>query len=178
MARSIIVSYQGKRELPADEPDLVDGNLRLFGDSASESLKRTIGGFLEGADGYIALQAYLTPSPKVDDMLAHLRACIGKRTKMATTLGYGPQYLHSTGQLHKGDGGNGRFLQLTCDDPGDLDIPDDAGSPSSSLTFGLLKAAQARGDQQALSQSGRLVLRIHLGSDLVGGIERIIDALD
>jgi glucose-6-phosphate isomerase/transaldolase/glucose-6-phosphate isomerase len=82
-------------------------------------------------------------------------------------LGYGPRYLHSTGQLHKGDAGNGYFLQFTCDPQGkDLPIPDEFGSSHASLCFGDLKLAQALGDHQALLNQGRRVLRFHLKKDL------------
>jgi hypothetical protein len=80
------------------------------------------------------------------------------------TVGYGPRFLHSTGQLHKGDAGNGKFIQFTADDVKDASIPNEAGSEESSITFGVLKRAQALGDRQALTDKGRQVIRIHLGS--------------
>ena len=92
--------------------------------------------------------------------------------------GYGPRYLHSTGQLHKGDAGSGLFIQITCRDPEDLPIPDEPGSWNSSVSFGTLKSAQALGDWNALREKGRKVLRLHiLGTDVPEAIGRITGAL-
>ncbi len=77
-------------------------------------------------------------------------------------MGYGPRFLHSTGQLHKGDAGRGLFIQFTADDPRDAPIPDELGRPESALTFGILKQAQVFGDRQALLNAGRRAIRIHL----------------
>jgi hypothetical protein len=92
-------------------------------------------------------------------------------------VGYGPRFLHSTGQLHKGDAGHGLFIQFTADDSRDVPIPDEAGSPDSSITFGVLKAAQALGDRQALLDAGRRVIRFHLGDNVVSGLKRLMEAL-
>jgi glucose-6-phosphate isomerase/transaldolase/glucose-6-phosphate isomerase len=99
------------------------------------------------------------------------------RLKLATTFGYGPRFLHSTGQLHKGDAGNGLFVQITADHPREAEIPDEAGKPDSFLTFGVLLEAQALGDRQALLDAGRRVIRLHLGSDVAGGLGRLAEAL-
>jgi hypothetical protein len=93
------------------------------------------------------------------------------------TVGYGPRFLHSTGQLHKGDSGKGLFIQLTADDPRDTPIPDELGRPGSSLTFGVLKEAQAFGDRQALIDAGRRVIRLHLHGDPVAGLKCLTEAL-
>jgi len=93
------------------------------------------------------------------------------------TMGYGPCFLHSTGQLHKGDRGNGLFIQFTARDKKDVDIPDEAGVPESSISFGVLKAAQAMGDRQALLDAGRRVIRFDLGDDISGGLARLATAL-
>jgi len=119
----------------------------------------------------------VTPTAETDAALQDLRTRLRDHLKLATTSGYGPRFLHSTGQLHKGDAGNGLFIQLTADDPRDADIPDEAGSPDSSITFGVLKEAQVQGDQQALLKAGRRVIRFHLGDDVVGGLKRLADAL-
>jgi CheY-like chemotaxis protein len=126
---------------------------------------------------YVALQAYVQPTPETDVALAELRLKLRDRFRLATTVGYGPRFLHSTGQLHKGDRGNGLFIQLTQDPPQDAAIPDEAGKPESSVTFGVLIAAQALGDRQALLDSGRRVIRFHLGSDVVGGLKRLTEAV-
>jgi glucose-6-phosphate isomerase len=122
---------------------------------------------------YVALQAYLPPTRETDAALQELRTRLRDRLRLATTVGYGPRFLHSTGQLHKGDAGNGLFIQFTADDLRDVPIPDAAGSPASSITFGVLKAAQILGDQRALLDAGRRVIRFHLGADPVGGLKQL-----
>jgi transaldolase/glucose-6-phosphate isomerase len=148
------------------------------GDSAPLTAK-ALNGFLSQARNgdYVALQAYVQPTAGTDATLLALRTRLRDRLKLATTVGYGPRFLHSTGQLHKGDAGNGLFIQFTADDPRDAPIPDEAGSPRSSITFGLLKAAQALGDGQALMDGGRRVIRFHLGRDVVGGLEQLAEAV-
>jgi hypothetical protein len=94
--------------------------------------------------------------------LRRLQGLLRAKTGLATTFGYGPRFLHSTGQLHKGDRGNGCFILLTDEPAQDLPIPDEAGSSSAAMTFGVLKLAQALGDQHALADAGRRWLRIHL----------------
>jgi hypothetical protein len=86
--------------------------------------------------------------------------------------------LHSTGQLHKGDAGNGLFIQLTADDACDADIPDEAGAPASTMSFSLLKNAQVLGDKQALLDAGRRVIRFHLGDDVTSGLRLLTKAVD
>ena len=119
---------------------------------------------------YIAVQAYLAPTPETDEALAELRRTLRDRYKLAVTTGYGPRFLHSTGQLHKGDKGNGLFVQLTCDDIHDATIPDEPDSTAASISFGVLKAAQSMGDRQALLNVGRRVIQIDLGKDIAKGI--------
>jgi hypothetical protein len=116
---------------------------------------------------YVALLAYLTEELESNLVLQDIRLQLRDRLHLATTVGYGPRYLHSTGQLHKGGPNTGFFLQLTADDGEDLPIP---GKP---YTFGVLKQAQALGDLEALRRHGRPVLRIHLGSDVGQGLARL-----
>jgi hypothetical protein len=92
---------------------------------------------------------------------------------MATTLGFGPRFLHSTGQLHKGDAGKGLFVQLLSATNEDVDIPDEIGSSASEISFGALKAVQALGDAQALRDAGRRVIRFELGSRPTAEIENL-----
>jgi hypothetical protein len=105
---------------------------------------------------YVALLAYLPPTAEVTAQLQAVRATWGRALGCATTLGYGPRYLHSTGQLHKGGPNTGLFLVITADDAEDLEIPEQGG------TFGELKRAQARGDVRALLARGRRVAHVHL----------------
>ena len=116
------------------------------------------------SDGdYLAIMAYVQQTPEADRMLADLRGRVLERYRLATTLGYGPRFLHSTGQLHKGGPDSGLFLQVTAGRDEDVDIP---GEP---YTFGVLADAQAMGDLRALQRSGRRVARVHM--DAEGGIE-------
>jgi hypothetical protein len=126
---------------------------------------------------YIAVQAYVQPTEETEAALQALRTQLRARTRLATTVGYGPRYLHSTGQLHKGDAGRGLFIQITADPPQDTPIPDEAGSPQSSITFSVLKLAQALGDRQALLDANRRVIRFHLGVEVLRGINQLATSL-
>ena len=106
-----------------------------------------------------------------------MQSRLRKQTGLATTLGFGPRFLHSTGQLHKGDRGNGLFIQLTDGPAADLDIPDEPGSSESSLPFGVLIRSQSLGDRLALLNAGRRVLRIDLGEDAQTQLERLVESL-
>ena len=164
---------------PKQSPDIVDGDLEIYGDFGGGSVREAIAEFLAGAEAnsYIALQAYLQPISETDAVLQRLRNALRTHTRLATTLGYGPRYLHSTGQLHKGDAGTGNFIQMTSEDERDVGIPDEAGSADSSLSFGTLKLAQAMGDREALEGLGRRVVRIHINGDLEGGLNRLLEAV-
>lgn len=119
---------------------------------------------------YVALLAYLAPSPARVASLQALRGALRARTRAATTLGIGPRFLHSTGQLHKGGANNGVFVQFTCDE-GDAPIP---GEPYG---FATLRASQAAGDYEVLEKRGRRVLRVHLGEDPDAALARLASAL-
>jgi len=119
------------------------------------------------------LQAYIQPTPETDQLLQALRAQLRDETRLATSLGYGPRFLHSTGQLHKGDAGNGMFIQLTSDAISHIPIPDQPGSDQSGIDFGVLKQAQALGDRQALLDADRRVLRLHLGQDPIRSLKSL-----
>ena len=162
LARKMVAGYIAEGELPR-----VDS-----ASPSSDALDRFLSQARPG--DYVSLQAYLQPTPETAAELADLRMWLRDRTGLATTVGFGPRFLHSTGQLHKGDGGHGLFIQLTADDPRDVAIPDEAGSPASSITFGLLKEAQALGDQRALLDVDRRVIRFHLGQDVLGGLQRLL----
>jgi len=123
---------------------------------------------------YISLQAYIQPTKEAESVLQELRLKLRSKYKLATTLGFGPRFLHSTGQLHKGDSGNGLFIQFTSEQEIDITIPDEAGKSNSSITFGSLKMAQALGDGEALINSDRRFIRFHLGSDVVQNINLLL----
>ena len=166
LARDFVAAYQQEGVLPE-------------GDHAPLSAE-AFAAFLEQAKSgdYVAIQAYVPPTEATCTALQGLREQILDRTHLATTVGYGPRFLHSTGQLHKGDAGKGLFIQITSDPAVDLPIPDAPGESGSSMTFGVLKLAQALGDQQALLAVDRRVIRFHLGTDPTGGIVRLAAFLD
>jgi transaldolase/glucose-6-phosphate isomerase len=120
---------------------------------------------------YVGIQAYLPPSEATWDQLQELRRQCLEQLHVATTLGYGPRFLHSTGQLHKGGPNTGLFLQIVDDPKPDLDVP------GAGFTFGELIRAQSVGDYRALQQKGRRILRVDLGSDRDGGLRRLTEAL-
>lgn len=186
LARKMVSTYQKEGKLPELIPSLKANGISLFTDFSADSLKEAIEKFLAqanpGKDGsagrsYVAMQAYVKPTTETDEVLQDLRTRLQKKYRMATTVGYGPRFLHSTGQLHKGDGGHGLFIQITADMPEDVPIPDQAVGKSSSISFGVLKMAQALGDRQALLDAGRKVIRFHLGKDVLDGLKKIMRAL-
>ncbi|MDD4240484.1 MAG: hypothetical protein PHG54_03560 [Smithellaceae bacterium] len=175
----MIAGYRKTRVWPLAEPALAVAGGEVYGDVSGSDIAHALANFLAQAqDGaYVGLQVYLSPSSEIDAALARLRAALTRRCKLAVTVGYGPRYLHSTGQLHKGDAGRGLFLQLTGDGAADLPIPDELGEAASTLTFGELKAAQAEADRQALLDQGRKVLRIHWKQDPPAGLNALADSL-
>lgn len=135
----------------------------------ADALRSWLGGVRAG--DYLAIHAYLAPSEQIFTVLRKIRRALGARLRVATTLGFGPRFLHSTGQLHKGGPNSSVFLQL-------VDIPvDDLSVPETDYTFGALIRAQATGDLAALRQRGRRVLRVSLGRDVAGGLARVADTL-
>jgi transaldolase / glucose-6-phosphate isomerase len=144
-----------------------------LGSVKTDELAPALAAWLEGArpGDYLALQAYLAPTPEMTDALTSIRLALRDRLRLATTAGYGPRFLHSTGQLHKGGPGTGLFLQLIDDPPVDLSVPE------TGFTFGALIRAQATGDLEALHQRGRRVLRVDLGADPVDGLRHLVCCL-
>ena len=176
LARQMVAAYETEGHLPELTPTLQSNGLAVYGsDNGATTPAEALRGFLaQAGDGaYLALHAYLTPNAETTAALQALRSHLRDSTKLATTLGYGPRFLHSTGQLHKGDAGHGLFIQFTADDPREADIPDEAGRGESAMTFGVLKSAQALGDRQALLDGGRGVIRFHLGADVVGQLKKL-----
>ncbi|MFO7952128.1 MAG: glucose-6-phosphate isomerase [Bacillota bacterium] len=185
-AREMVETYRQKGTLPEQKPDLEAEEIKVYSEFQAESLPQAWNTFLEqaspgepggGGKSYLAIQAYVKPDPETDRALRELRNALEARTKMAVTTGYGPRYLHSTGQLHKGDAGNGLFVQITGASKQDLPIPDKPGSNDSSLTFGVLKNAQAMGDYLALKEKGRPVIRFHLEDDVASAIKRLTETV-
>lgn len=183
-SRKILSSYKETGVLAAPQPSLETGGIRMY--SSSHPISQTVSSPADaieafvrqgGGGDYIAIQAYLQPSPAAWELLRTMQRRLRDSTGLATTLGLGPRFLHSTGQLHKGDRGNGLFIQI-ADRPGAVvDIPDSPGSPASSLDFGLLIQAQSLGDREALTQAGRRLLRIDLGERSGERLERMVRSL-
>ena len=163
---------------PGAVPVIAAGDeIALIGDQGHTGRGATVVGALRHQlgrllpNGYAALQAYVAPTPSRDEALARIRTLLRDRTGRATTAGYGPRFLHSTGQLHKGGAPIGWFLQLTADHPADRPIP------GKAYTFGQLIDAQALGDLQVLQAHGLPVLRVHLGPDPDAGLAALERAL-
>jgi len=174
--RKILDIYCRQGIFPGENPAFETAEVSLLSDMQAPSLESCLSIFLEQArtGDYVAIQAFLAPKKRTTSLLQNLRGILRQRTGLATTMGYGPRFLHSTGQLHKGDRGNGMFLQITSEDEKDAAIPDEPGSPRSTLSFGVLKAAQALGDYETLKSSGRRIIRLHLRKDVGAGLEKAI----
>lgn len=159
--KRVLDDYEAKHELPEVA-------------SAQEAELRAL--LLESVPpDYVAIMAYLEPSPEFDEAAGELRAAIRERTKATTTFGYGPRFLHSTGQFHKGGPHTGRFLQLVHDGPDDVEIPGGVGGVDSFTT---LKNAQAIGDLNTLRENGLPAERVRLvGDDPVGALRALTATL-
>jgi len=172
LARKMLTTYQEKGKLPVSNPVISADGITVFGDVQANKPESALLSFLSQAQpgAYIALQAFVQPTQETDAALLRLRTSLRDKTKMAVTTGYGPRFLHSTGQLHKGDAGRGLFIQFTSDSAQDIPIPDEAGTSKSSVNFGTLEMSAALGDNQALLDAGRKVIRFHLGTDIFDGL--------
>lgn len=160
-ARAIVAAYSDEGALPAGE------FAKLSPQALSDFLAQARPG------DYVSLQAYVQATPEVNAALQALRQAIHLRTGLATTVGIGPRFLHSTGQLHKGDRGNGLFIQFVSDTAEDVAIPDEAGDAATSMTFNVLKKAQALGDAQALRDNHRRVISFEVGTTAAQAIEEL-----
>lgn len=165
LTRQMTKAYETTGNLPRLAPTAKGDGLTVYtaGDTGGtgdvSALARAFLQTVRPGD-YIAIQAYVAPSEATTQALQQLRVKLRDRLKVATTVGYGPRFLHSTGQLHKGDGGHGAFLQIVTAPAAEVPIPDTADSDKSGMSFGVLKQAQALGDRQALLDVGRRVIRL------------------
>lgn len=177
--RKMIEAPNKNKIAEEQKPVLSENDFNIYGDTTGNNLKDVLNNFLKQnrAGYYICLQNYLSPSAEIDEAVARLRAAIFQKYKMPVTCGYGPRYLHSTGQLHKGGANHCLFIQLTGENIVDLPIPDKPSKDYSSLSFGELFAAQARGDFQALKEKGRRIIRIHCPNDAVAFLKILAAAL-
>ncbi len=181
--------YTEQDQLPSAEPAFTEANVRLYADEKTLRLlselslqhnysSADIVGMLAAlmnstrAGDYFALQAYLPALPDVQERLEEIRRRLRHTTRRAVTIGYGPRFLHSTGQFHKGGPNIGNFIQITCDDAQDLDIPGEV------FSFGILKAAQAAGDLEALHSKDRRAVRLHISGDPVEGLGLLLRTID
>ncbi len=184
LAREKTEMFRKEGKLPQPQPVAQSEGLAVYGNMQGQSVKEVYESFLDGMlqDGkeqeYLCLQAFLTPEKNTYRALSALRQNLQKKFGVAVTYGFGPRYLHSTGQLHKGDSGHGRFIQLTIDYNKQVPIPDEAGENESGMDFGSLIMAQALGDFEALQKAGRKVIRIHLGRDGLRGVQQLIRWLE
>jgi transaldolase/glucose-6-phosphate isomerase len=166
---TLLKAIQEKGSLPDEKPVLVEPPLSLYSTEAAGNLSDAIQTFLTQADEgyYFAMMAFLPEKEPLTKALLELRDFVTTVTHLPSTLGYGPRFLHSTGQFHKGGKNNGLFLQLTWQHAEDAQVPD------KPYTFGQFQDAQARGDLQALLRHDRRVLRIDLGGDLPKGMDAL-----
>jgi transaldolase/glucose-6-phosphate isomerase len=175
--RNLTAAYEKTGSLPAEKPILEDKGIKLFTDekNAAELAKiagndKSLAGYLRAylnrmrEHDYFGLLAYVEMNDATERPLQEIRHAVRDKRRVATCLGFGPRFLHSTGQAYKGGPNSGVFLQLTCDDANDLPVP------GQKYTFGVVKAAQARGDFQVLVERNRRALRVHLGSDRKAGL--------
>lgn len=182
-ARKITDEYEKTGSLPAERAFFTCEDASLFssteyaeklcGSTAGMALSDILDAHLANviAGDYFAILAYIQMDHETEMLLQAIRERIVERTGVATCLGFGPRFLHSTGQAYKGGANNGVFLQITSDDEFDLPVPD------QKYTFGVVKSAQARGDFQVLIDRGRRALRVHLGSDVLAGLEKLKDLI-
>jgi transaldolase / glucose-6-phosphate isomerase len=180
--RDLTAAYERSKVLPEQRAFFEGDGIKLFADPRNESalkpqasnltaaLKAHFGRL--GAGDYAALLAYVERSPTHVDALQRLRRLIRDRTKAATCVGFGPRFQHSTGQAYKGGPNSGVFLQITCEDPGDLSVP------GQYYTFGIVKEAQARGDFEVLAERGRRALRAHITGHLDAALDKLSRAVE
>ena len=182
--RELTSAYEKTGSLPAEKPVLEDSGIKLFTDdkNAAELAKgagsdKSLVGYLKAhlarikAGDYFAVLGYIQMNGEHERSLQTLRHLVRDKKLVATCLGFGPRFLHSTGQAYKGGPNSGVFLQITCDDSVELPVP------GQKYTFGVVKAAQARGDFQVLADRGRRALRVHLGSNLKAGLATLQAAI-
>ena len=182
--RSLTSEYEKTGSLPAEKPIFEEAGIKLFTDAKNATdLAKVVGeqsvaGYLKAhlarikTGDYFAVLGYIQMSEEHEAALQTIRHAVRDKKHVATCLGFGPRFLHSTGQAYKGGPNSGVFLQVTCDDAVALPVP------GQKYTFGVVKAAQARGDFQVLAERGRRALRMHLGSNLKAGLGALQAAVE
>ncbi|HEX8637345.1 MAG TPA: hypothetical protein VF692_04735, partial [Pyrinomonadaceae bacterium] len=183
-AKKLTEEYEQTGELPDEKPIYEENGIKLFtsaeyaaslekGLENEKSLKKYLQSHLAHLqeNDYFAVLAYVEMNRENEDFLQRIREKVLQSKLTATCLGFGPRFLHSTGQAYKGGAPNGVFLQITSDDAEDFPVPE------QKFTFGVVKAAQARGDFQVLLDRERRALRVHLGADVRSGLEILHDLI-
>jgi transaldolase/glucose-6-phosphate isomerase len=181
--KKLTSEYEKTGSLPAETPFFEGDGVSLFTDDANAKViqeaaanDRSLRGYLKahlnriGTGDYFALLAYIEMNHAHEQALQTIRTAVRDKKRAATCLGFGPRFLHSTGQAYKGGPNTGVFLQVTCTDAQDLPVP------GQKYTFGVVKAAQARGDFQVLAERNRRALRVHL-SDVESGLRTLQTAI-
>ncbi|MBK9205876.1 MAG: bifunctional transaldolase/phosoglucose isomerase [Candidatus Obscuribacter sp.] len=184
VTRDLTAAFEKEGKLPEEKAFFEEGQVQLYSDSNNAEVimgsakEKTLKGMLEAhldrlsPGDYFALLAYLhMDHAKIEDTVYQLRMQVRDKKHVATCLGFGPRFLHSTGQAYKGGPGTGVFLQVTADDSKLLAVPD------AKYSFGIVKAAQARGDFQVLIDRGRRALRLHITGDFYKGLEQFAKAM-
>jgi transaldolase/glucose-6-phosphate isomerase len=182
--RKLTTEYEKNGSLPAESPILSENGIQLYTDeknaaalASAAGADKTVVGYLRAhlnrlkAGDYMALLAYVQMNEAHEATLQSMRTAVRNKKRVATCLGFGPRFLHSTGQAYKGGPNSGVFLQVTCDDKADLPVP------GQKYTFGVVKAAQARGDFTVLVERDRRALRIHL-QDVESGLPALHSAIE
>ena len=178
--KKLTSQYESTGSLPAESPFFVSKEAKLFADeknAAELTGGKTLADVLKThlsrirTSDYFAVLGYIPMNAENEKALQAIRHSVRDAKKVATCLGFGPRFLHSTGQAYKGGPNSGVFLQITCDDATDLAVP------GQKYTFGVVKAAQARGDFAVLAERGRRALRVHLGKNLQSGLGTLAKAV-
>ncbi|HML16989.1 MAG TPA: bifunctional transaldolase/phosoglucose isomerase, partial [Bryobacteraceae bacterium] len=172
--RKLTGEFERTGSLPKEFPALEEDGIQVFGDAHGATLVEALRAHLATLKpgDYFALLAYIERNQAHDNQLQQMRQHVRDHKRVATCLGFGPRFLHSTGQAYKGGPNTGVFLQITAEDAEDLPVP------GQKYTFGIVKAAQARGDLAVLLERSRRALRIHLALDVERGLKKLASALD
>ena len=181
--KALTSEYEKTGKLPSEAPFFEGEGVKLFADEKNQAALKKVGSpslaaylkaHLErlGKGDYLGLLAYVPMTAAHEETLQTARHRVRDQKRVATCLGFGPRFLHSTGQAYKGGPNRGVFLQVTCDDAKDLAVP------GQKYTFGIVKAAQARGDFQVLAERDRRALRVHLGPDVAAGLRTLNAAIE
>jgi glucose-6-phosphate isomerase len=181
--RKMVAQYLESGKIAKPEASYEDENLIAISDEMSKSnslgfvIRDFFGNRWEKVNPYLAIHCYTPYDKKLEEKISESRTLLAKKFGLTSTFGYGPRFLHSTGQLHKGGAGNGFFAQLIFLGEDDIPIPDTAGGNESSLTFGTLINAQSLGDREALLAAGRSVIRIEIKKNFYESLDEILETL-